>query len=139
MAIVRSDVLVTSNRPATNAASSTTTAPALATTNGIEARVDGQSVEPGLELLGITQPGEVSPSPDVCLLDCVPREVVVPEDKAGDGLQLRDGAADKRRESVMIASTGSFDELPLVHSRPRWRGHSAAFKGNGARKRRSCL
>ena len=80
--------------------------------------MDGQAVEPGIELLGITQSREVTPGSDVGLLDRVLRELLVPEDEAGDGLQLRDGRADERREGVMIAFTRSFDEFPLVHSHP---------------------
>jgi hypothetical protein len=49
----------------------------------------------------------------------ITREIRVAEDEAGDSLQPRDGRADKRCEGVMIASTRSLDEIPLVHSHPR--------------------
>jgi hypothetical protein len=49
----------------------------------------------------------------------ITREIRVAEDEAGDSLQPRDGRADKRCKGVMIASTRSLDEIPLVHSHPR--------------------
>jgi hypothetical protein len=51
---------------------------------------------------------------------------VVPEDQAGDGLQLRDGRAGEHGKSVMIASAGSFDESSLVHRDPSCRAACAA-------------
>ncbi len=76
-------------------------------------------MEPGVELVGITQSREVAPGPDVGVLDRVSRELLVPDDEAGDGLQPRDGRADERGKGVMIASARSFDEFSLVHSHPR--------------------
>ena len=49
----------------------------------------------------------------------VSRELLVPEDEPGDGLQPRDGPADERGERVMIAPACPLDEVPLVHGRPR--------------------
>jgi hypothetical protein len=93
--------------------------PTLSTAHGIEAGVDGQSMEPGVEALRITQSGKVAPGSDVGILDRVARELRVPEDEAGDSFQPRDGRVDKPREGVMIAPPRSFDEISLVHSHPR--------------------
>ena len=76
-------------------------------------------MEPGIELVGITQSRQVAPGSDVCVLDRVSRELLVPDDEAGDSLQPRDGRADERSKGVMIASARSLDEFPLVHSHPR--------------------
>ena len=66
-------------------------------------------------LIRVAQARKVSPGSDVRLLDRVARELRVPEDEAGDGLQPRDGRADERGEGVMIAPACPFDEIPLVH------------------------
>ncbi len=76
-------------------------------------------MEPGVEPVRVAQAREVTPGSDVCLLDRVARELLVPEDEAGDGLQPRDGRADEHREGVMIAPPCPFDEFPLVHHHPR--------------------
>jgi hypothetical protein len=86
-------------------------------------------MEPGVEPVGITQPREVTPGPDVGVLDRVSRELLVPDDEAGDSLQPRDGRADQRSKGVMIASARSFDEIPLVHGHPRWRGTFGRVQG----------
>ena len=80
---------------------------------------------------GSRRPGRSRQARMIRLLDRVPRELRVPEDEAGDGLQPRDGRADERREGVMIAPARSLDEIPLVHGHPRDAIHSAAFKGIG--------
>ena len=84
----------------------------------IEAGVDGQSVEPGVEPVRVAQAREVAPGSDVRLLDRVAREIRVPKDEAGGGVQPRDGRADEHGEGVMIAPPCPFDEFPLVHSHP---------------------
>lgn len=91
--------------------------PATASPGRVEARVDGQSMEPGIEALRITQPGQVSPGSDEGVLDCVSRELAVPEDQAGGSVQPRDGRAGELREGVMIALPRSLDETSLVHGR----------------------
>ena len=76
-------------------------------------------MEPGVEPVRVAQARKVTPGSDICLLDRVARELRVPEDEAGDGVQPRDGRDDERVERVMIAPARSLDEIPLVHGRPR--------------------
>ena len=100
-----------------------------ATPDEVEARVDEQAVDPGIEPLRIAERRQVAPSPDQCLLDRVSRELVVPEDQPGCRVQPRDGRAGQRREGVMIASLRSLDETSLVHGRLGYR------RGLGGRAR----
>ncbi len=76
-------------------------------------------MEPGVQPVRVAQARKVTPGSDICLLDRVARELRVPEDEAGDGVQPRDGRDDERSERVMIAPARSLDEIPLVHGRPR--------------------
>jgi hypothetical protein len=92
-------------------------APAL-TSSDVMAGVDDQSMEPGIETIGVAQTAKVPPGSKVSVLDRVARELWVPEDEAGDGLQPRDGPVDEDGEGVMIAPACPFDEFPLVHSHP---------------------
>jgi cold shock protein len=103
----------------------------------VEAGVDGQSVEPGIEPIRVAQAREVMPGSEVGLLNRVPRELLVPEDEAGDSLQPRDGRAGQHGEGVMIAPPCPLDEFPLVHGHPRDAPHSVAFKGNGVADNRT--
>ena len=90
----------------------------------VEAGVDGDPMEPGVESIRVAQPREVAPSSDEGVLDRVARQLWVPEDEAGCGVQAREGQVDKRGEGVMIASPSLFDEPSLVHGPPRCRrGH----------------
>ena len=76
-------------------------------------------MEPGVPALRVAQPGQVPPGSQQRFLDSVSRELVVPEDESGRGIQSRDGRAGKRREGVMIACSRLLDEGSLVHGRPR--------------------
>ena len=109
--------------------------PAPALTGRIDAGVDGQSLEPGIEPVRIAQDRQVPPSPDESLLDRVLRKGTVAEDEAGHGFQPRNGRAGKHGEGVMIAPARTLDEFPLVHghlsSRPSGRVHPT---GVGHRK-----
>ena len=92
----------------------------------IEAGIDGETMEPGVEPIGVTQPRQVAPGSDQCLLDRVAGQLRIPEDEAGGPVQPRDGPADELREGVMIASPRSLDASSLVHGRlgfgtPSWR------------------
>ena len=83
----------------------------------VEAGVDGQAMEPGVEPIGVTQPRQVAPGSDEGLLDRVAGELRVPEDEAGGPVQPRDGPAGELGEGVMIALPRSLDESSLVHGR----------------------
>lgn len=95
----------------------------------VEAGVDGQSVEPGVEPVGVAQPRQVSPGSDQCLLDRVSRELAIPEDEAGRRVQPREGSAGDHGEGVMIAPSRSLDETTLVH------GSLSCRRGQCARAR----
>ena len=83
----------------------------------VEAGVDGQAMEPGIEPVGVAQARQVSPCPEERLLDRVARELRVPEDEPGRRVQPREGQVDERGEGVMIALPRSLDETSLVHGR----------------------
>ena len=104
--------------------------PSTAPPRGIEAGVVRESVEPGLEPVGVAQPRQVPPGSDEGVLDSVLRQLAIAEDEAGHGFQSRDRRAGKHREGVMVAAACPLDEFPLVHdhlvSRP-----SGRFKANG--------
>src|SRR5436305_8587720 len=85
--------------------------------NEVEARVDDQSMEPGVEPIRVTKAGQVSPGSDGCLLDRVARELRVAEDQAGSRVQPREMDVEQGREGVMIASPRPFNETSLVHGR----------------------
>ncbi len=89
--------------------------PSTSTSEEIEAGVDEQSMDPGVESLDVAQRGQVTPGPDEGLLDRVSRELAIPEDQAGGRVQPRDGLAGELGEGVMIASLRPFDESLLVH------------------------
>ena len=83
----------------------------------VEAGVDGQAMEPGVEPVRVAETGQVAPGADERLLDRVARELRVPEDEAGGRVQPREGRVDERGEGVMIAPPRSLDEPSLVHGR----------------------
>ena len=95
----------------------------------IEAGIDGQAMEPGVEPVRVAKAREVAPGADERLLDRIARELRVPEDESGGRVQPRDGQVDERGEGVMIAPPRSDDETSLVHvpppsaARPWWRAH----------------
>ena len=93
--------------------------PALA--RDVDAGVDGEAPQPGVEPVRVTKPRQVVPGAEHRILDCVLRQIAVPEDQAGGRVQAHDGDANERREGVVIAPLRPFDEVSLVHSRPSLR------------------
>jgi len=87
----------------------------------IEAGVDGESVEPGVEPIRVAQARKIAPGSDERFLDRVSREITIPKHQSGGRVQPRDGQVDKLGEGVMIAPLRSFDETVLVHVAPRLR------------------
>ena len=81
----------------------------------VEAGMDGQTVEPGVEPVRVAKPRQVAPGADEGLLDRVARELRVPENQAGGRVQPRERRVDERGEGVMIALPRAFDEHSLVH------------------------
>lgn len=68
---------------------------ALAATHEVEARVDEQTMDPGVEPLHVAQRGQVAPGPDEGLLDRVPCELGVPE--------VRRAAASRRAMAALTS------------------------------------
>jgi len=97
-------------------------------TRDIDAGMDDELAQPGVELVGVAKRRQVPPCADESILDRVSRELRVPEDQPGGRVQPRDGRAGERGEGVMIAPLCPFDEVSLVHDSP-WslRNHSVAL------------
>jgi hypothetical protein len=76
-------------------------------------------MQPGVEPVRVTKPGQVSPGADERLLDGIARELAVAEDEAGGCVQPRKSGIDERGEGVVIASLGPLDLDSLVHGRLR--------------------
>ena len=83
----------------------------------VETGIDDQAVNPGVEPIRVTQPGQVPPGTDQGLLDRVARELRVAEDQPGCRVQPREPHVEQQREGVMIALPCPLDECSLVHSR----------------------
>src|SRR4029079_9892258 len=81
----------------------------------VEAGVDSQATQPGIEPVGIAESRQIAPCADERLLDRVARELLVAEDHASGRVQPREPRIDERGEGVMIAPPRAFDELSLVH------------------------
>lgn len=103
--------------------------PAALPSGEVEARVDGQSIEPGVETLGVAQAPDVAPSSDEGLLDRVARKLAVTKDQSGCCVQARKRRIEKRSEGVMIASLRPLDQGLLVHSCLGW---GAAFQSHSS-------
>ena len=58
----------------------------------VDAGIDGEAIQPGIEPVGISKLREVPPGPDQPLLDRVACELGVPEDEAGSPVQPHDAA-----------------------------------------------
>ena len=81
----------------------------------VEAGIDGQSVDPGVEPLGVAEAPQVAPGPEQGLLDGVARELAVSKDQASGRVQPSDRSTDELSEGVMIALPRAFHERSLVH------------------------
>jgi hypothetical protein len=77
-----------------------------------------QSIEPGVEPVGIAQPRQVPPGSNERLLDRVARQLTVSEDQTGGRVQARGGGPNERAEGFAIAFSCALHEHPLVHDRP---------------------
>ena len=101
--------------------------PPSATAGLVEAGVHEQAVEPRIEPLGITQPGQVTPGSHQGVLDRIARELAVPEDEARGRVEPGGRRGREHGEGVVIASPRPLHELPPVHrplvlARPPWPG-----------------
>jgi hypothetical protein len=59
----------------------------------VETRLDGESMQPGIEPVRIAETWQVAPGTDQGLLDGVARELRVPEDEAGCRVQPREAGS----------------------------------------------
>jgi hypothetical protein len=99
--------------------------PAPAAADQIEARVDGQAVEPGIEPVRVAEAREIAPGADQRLLDRIAGELAVPEDQASGCVQAGDRRARELGEGVMIArlarSTSTrWSTVRSRSARPAW-------------------
>lgn len=102
--------------------------PAPAPTRHIDARMDHELAQPGVELVRVAKRRQVPPGADKTFLDRITRELSIPEDQPGGCVESGDGGAGERGEGVMIALPCAFDEVSLVHDCPWVRArHSAAL------------
>jgi hypothetical protein len=82
----------------------------------VDAGVDDEAMEPGVEAVRIAKAREMPPGSDVAFLDRVACELRVPEDEAGCRVQPHDGRVHELGEGLMIAPLRSLDEKSLVHA-----------------------
>ena len=83
-----------------------------------------QPMEPGREALGITEPGELPPREEECLLDGVLGAFDIAKDPVRDGVALVAVQVDERGEGDVIAIPSPFDQ-----PRPHLRVSSGARSG----------
>ena len=105
--------------------------PVTATTQDIDAGVDDELAEPGVEPLGIAKPTQVTPGVEESVLDRVMSKVRISEDQSGRRVQPGDGRSSEHREGVMIAPLRLLDEVSLVHDSPRSQRPSVALTEYG--------
>ena len=91
-------------------------APPTASTE-IETGVDDQSMQPGVEAIRITKPGQIAPGTDQALLNRILGQVRFAEDQPGGCVQPPKSAVDELGEGVMIAPPRPLDELSLIDVR----------------------
>src|SRR4029079_10297212 len=97
----------------------------------IDAGVDEEPVEPGVETVGIAQRGQITPGPDERVLHGVPGPFEVPEDEPRGRVQPGDRGACQLGEGVMIAVPRSLHEVSLHLAPRRWRDRSATLREYG--------
>lgn len=91
----------------------------------VEAGVHEEAMEPGIEAVRVTKPGQVPPRAQQGVLDGVACELRVAKDESRGRVQAGSGGRREHGEGVVIAPTGSLDESPLVHGPSPWAGHVA--------------
>ena len=105
----------------------------------IDAGVDEQAVDPGVEPVGIPKRGQITPGADEGVLHRVLGLLEIPKDEPGGGIQAGDRGACQRGEGVMIAVPRSLHEFSLHLAPWRRRARSVALieYGEGALAERS--
>ena len=89
----------------------------------IDAGVDQQAMQPGIEAVGIAERGQITPGPDECVLHGVLGLFDIPEHEPRGPIQTGDRGACQLGEGVMIALPRSLHEVSLHHAPRRWRDH----------------
>jgi hypothetical protein len=79
----------------------------------IDAGIDEQAVDPGVEPVGISKRGQITPGPDEGVLHRVLCLLEIPKDEPGGGIQAGDRGACQLGEGVMIAVPRSLHEFSL--------------------------
>ena len=92
--------------------------PTPAPSRHVDAGMDDELAQPGVELVRVAKRRQVPPGADEAFLDGVTRELRVAEDQASGCVESCDGGAGERGEGVMIALPCPFDEVSLVHDCP---------------------
>ena len=82
----------------------------------IDAGVDEQPMQPGIESVGIPKGGQITPGPDEHVLDGVFGLFGVPEHEPRGAIQTGDRGACQLGEGVMIALPRSLHEVSLHHA-----------------------
>jgi hypothetical protein len=92
------------------------TAPAPVSTLLLVTGIDEEAVQPWAEALGVTQPGELTPGEEECLLDGVLGSIGVAEDPKRDRVAQVAVEVDELREGDVVTVA-----CPLDQPRPHWR------------------
>jgi hypothetical protein len=85
------------------------------------AGVDEQSMEPGVEAIGVTDGADVEPGGHERLLDGIGCAVVAAKDQPRGPVQPIEGTRGERREGVVVAVPCSKDEVSLHRMSGWWR------------------
>ena len=81
----------------------------------VDAGVDDQATQPGVESVRVAQRGQITPGTDERVLDGVRRAIGIPEHEPGGRIEAGDRGACQLGEGVMIASPRSLHEVSRHH------------------------
>ena len=93
----------------------------------IDAGVDEQAMQPGIESVGIPKGGQITPGPDERVLHGVLGLFDIPEHEPGGAIQTGDRGACQLGEGVMIALPRSLHEVSLHHALGAGAAHMATL------------
>ena len=79
----------------------------------VDAGADEDAAKPGVEAIGVAEPGQVAPGARERFLDGVLGPFRIAGDHAGDGIETRDRGGRQAREGVAIASPCPDHEIPI--------------------------
>src|SRR5207302_5301841 len=79
--------------------------------------IDHEAMEPDLEALGVSEPRELAPGEEECLLDRVLCSLDVPENPVRDGVAAVTVQVDEIREGALVAVACPLDQ-PVSHDLP---------------------